>query len=50
MMLLRKDGSGLITIPQPRHAWLAGQMTRPRRNLAWFCSAPLGGFCSAVDP
>lgn len=36
MMLLRKDGSGVIAIPQPCHAWLSGRMARPRRKLAWF--------------
>jgi len=40
MMLLRKDGLDVIAIPQPCHAWLSGQMARPRRKLAWFCSAP----------
>ncbi len=36
MMLLRKDGSGVIAIPQPCHAWLSGRMAPPRRKLAWF--------------
>ncbi|MDQ6702857.1 MAG: hypothetical protein M3Z96_06990 [Pseudomonadota bacterium] len=49
-MLLRKDGSGVIAIPRPCHGWLSGQMARPRRKLAWFCSAPLAGFYFAVDP
>ncbi len=40
MMLLRKDGSGVIAIAQQCRAWLSGQMARPRRKLAWFCSAP----------
>jgi hypothetical protein len=41
MMLLRKDGSGVLAIPQPCQPWLYGQMARPRRKLAWFASAPL---------
>ncbi len=49
-MLRRKDGSDVIAIPQPCHAWLSGQIARPRRKQAWFCSAPLAGFYSAVDP
>jgi hypothetical protein len=49
-MLLRKGGSGVIANPQPSHAWLSGQMARPPRKLAWFSSAPLAGFSSAVDP
>jgi hypothetical protein len=34
MMLLRKDGSGVIAIPRPRHVWLSGQMARPRRTIS----------------
>jgi hypothetical protein len=47
--LLRKDGLDVIAISQPCHAWLSGQMARPSRKLAWFWSAPLVGFYSAVD-
>jgi hypothetical protein len=32
-MLLRKDGLGMIAIPQPSHAWLSGQMARQGRLL-----------------
>ena len=43
MKLLRKDGSGVIVIPRPRHAWLSGQMAGPTPP-RWpaFTPLPLG--------
>jgi hypothetical protein len=42
MMLLRKDGSGVIAIPQPRHAWLAGQMGAPTPQIGLVLLRPAG--------
>jgi hypothetical protein len=40
----------VIAIALPCRAWLSCQMARPRRKLAWFCSTPLVGSYSAIDP
>jgi hypothetical protein len=42
-MLLRKDGPGVIAIPQPSHAWLSGQMARLGQRALHRASATRGG-------
>jgi hypothetical protein len=44
-MLLRKDGPGVIAIPQPSHAWLSGQMARAWGNAHFTAPAPHEEVC-----
>lgn len=48
MMLLRKDGSGVIAIPQPSHAWLSGQMARAWGNRRFAAPMPNDEVCLAA--
>ncbi|MGB9425429.1 MAG: hypothetical protein WCB09_02945, partial [Methylocella sp.] len=40
---------GCETLAISAGADVAHRALRPRRKLAWFCSAPMAGFYSAVD-
>jgi hypothetical protein len=48
-MLLRKDGSGVIAIPQPSHAWLSGQMARAWGNEHFAAPMPYDEVCLAAE-
>jgi hypothetical protein len=47
-MLLRKDSSGVIAIPQPCHAWISGQMARAWGNRRFAAPAPYDEVCLAA--
>lgn len=48
-MLLRKDGPGVIAIPQPSHAWLSGQMARAWGNEHFAAPVPHDEVCLAAE-
>jgi hypothetical protein len=48
MMLLRKDGSGVVAIPQPSHAWISGQMARAWGNELFAAPIPYHEVCLAA--
>ncbi|HEX4767669.1 MAG TPA: DUF3891 family protein [Lichenihabitans sp.] len=48
-MLLRKDNQRLILIPQPAHAWLAGQMARAWGNAEFGPPDPFEEVCAGVE-
>ena len=48
-MLLRKEGSGVIAIPQPSHAWLSGQMARAWGNEYFAALVPHEEVCLAAE-
>ena len=48
-MLLRKEGSGVIAIPQPSHAWLSGQMARAWGNEYFAAPVPHEEVCLAAE-
>jgi hypothetical protein len=48
-MLLRKDGPGVIAIPQSSHAWLSGQMARAWGNAHFTAPAPHEEVCLAAE-
>ena len=48
-MLLRKDHQRLILIPQPAHAWLAGQMARAWGNAEFDPPDPFEEVCAGVE-
>lgn len=47
-MLLRRDGTGVIAIPQPSHAWLSGQMARAWGNRRFAAPVPNEEVCLAA--
>lgn len=47
-MLLRKDGPGVIAIPQPSHAWLSGQLARAWGNRHFAAPEPNEEVCLAA--
>ena len=48
-MLLRQDASGTLALPQPGHAWLAGQMALAWGNAGFDPPEPFGPVCLAVE-
>lgn len=48
-MLLRKDGPGVIAIPQPSHAWLSGQLARAWGNERFAEPDPHEDLCLAAE-
>ena len=48
-MLLRKDGSEVIAIPQPSHAWLSGQMAHAWGNGRFAAPTPRDEVCLAAE-
>lgn len=48
-MLLRKNGTGVIAIPQPSHAWLSGQLARAWGNELFAPPAPAEEVCLAAE-
>lgn len=48
-MLLRKDGAGVIAIPQPSHAWVSGQMARAWGNERFAAPSPPEEVCLAAE-
>ncbi|WP_207483977.1 DUF3891 family protein [Arenibaculum pallidiluteum] len=48
-MLFRRDGDGVIAIPQPSHAWLSGQMLRAWGNGTFPAPAPREETCLGAE-
>ncbi len=48
-MLLRKNDPGLILIPQPAHAWLAGELARAWGNAEFDRPEPFEAVCLGVE-
>jgi hypothetical protein len=48
-MLLRKEESSVIAIPQPSHAWLSGQLARAFGNERFAAPAPKEDVCFAAE-
>ena len=48
-MLLRKNDPGLILIPQPAHAWLAGELARAWGNAEFDRPEPFEAVCVGVE-
>src|SRR5260370_36187112 len=48
-MLLRQDGSGVLAIGQPSHAWLSGQLARAWGNDRFGLVEPLEEVCLAAE-
>jgi Protein of unknown function (DUF3891) len=48
-MLLRKDSEDVIAIPQPSHAWLAGQLARAWGNRDFAAPVPNEEVCLAAE-
>lgn len=48
-MLLRQDGEAVVAIPQPSHAWLAGQLARAWGNGAFDRPAPHEEVCLGAE-
>ncbi len=48
-MLLREDGSGVLAIGQPSHAWISGQLARAWGNEPFGAVEPLEEVCLAAE-